>query len=433
MHKLMTRSIIPLGTVGLGLVFLMLPCERAGAQDAVAYQHDPAHDGSVTMNGFSPIPRLIWSQDLGGIASPPVIVQGKLYSTVEGTNTATLMALDATSGHLVWSAPSTITYPGTNYPSYDNGRIFVVNTNQFVGTLNAYDANSGASLWSSVLTGQYSFSSQVTAANGVAYTSGSGSSGTVYALNEATGATIWTAFVLNGDESSPAVTSDGVYVAYLGPQTYKLNPQTGKVIWQRGGNEGGGGNTASYYNGRVYFNDLFNFSSAGPYDAVDAATGALSFNFGGNIGIAYGFPPAFYNGRGYLDEPSLIEAFDPATGSIEWTRQISGDSFDTPPTVVNGVVYVGTMGGQLYILDGSSGLPIDVLDIGASIHGLAAGDGLLAVSTGNSLNAYAVPEPSTLVLVTFGAAWLLFIHRRRRLEANARAVRAQILSVARAE
>ena len=93
--------------------------------------------------------------------------------------------------------------------------------------------------------------------NGIVYTSGAGDGGTVYAVRESDGTLLWTQEVENGDDSAPAVTSDGVYVSYACPQTYKFNPTSGDLIWHFSGQcEGGGGESVAIYNGQVYVRDL---------------------------------------------------------------------------------------------------------------------------------------------------------------------------------
>ena len=80
--------------------------------------------------------------------------------------------------------------------------------------MTAWDAATGARAWSRNLDGQYSFSSPPTAFGGSVCVGGAGSGGTVYAVDGATGALRWTASVENGDDSSPVVTDDAVYVSY---------------------------------------------------------------------------------------------------------------------------------------------------------------------------------------------------------------------------
>src|SRR5205823_5221737 len=112
----------------------------------------------------------------------------------------------------------------------------------FDGLMKAFSAATGILLWSVNLAGQYGFTSPPTAVNGVVFTGGAGTGGTVYAVNETNGAVLWTMQVENGDHSSPAVIAGNVYVSYACHQSYAFNAVTGQQLWNySGGGEGGGG------------------------------------------------------------------------------------------------------------------------------------------------------------------------------------------------
>jgi outer membrane protein assembly factor BamB len=68
-------------------------------------------------------------------------------------------------------------------------------------------------VWARQLPGQYAFSSPPTAKDGVVYVSGAGSGGTLYAVDEASGTVLATQPVANGDDSSPALSADAVFVS----------------------------------------------------------------------------------------------------------------------------------------------------------------------------------------------------------------------------
>ena len=80
------------------------------------------------------------------------------------------------------------------------------------------------------------------------YAVGASTMGLVHAISADTGIVLWTAPVFNGDLSSPAVTTDGLYVSYSCPNVWKLNPANGAVIWRSPtGCTGGGGKTPALY------------------------------------------------------------------------------------------------------------------------------------------------------------------------------------------
>ena len=137
----------------------------------------------------------------------------------------TVYALNQATGSAIWSRPLAATQFGA---CVRRGRVFVLNSS---GLLTAFAAATGAIGWSEQLPGQRLFSSPPTAANGIVYTGDAGSGGTVYAMRESDGNLLWTGSVENGDDSSPAVTADGVYVSYACQQAYDFDPLIGSAVW----------------------------------------------------------------------------------------------------------------------------------------------------------------------------------------------------------
>ena len=119
------------------------------------------------------------------------------------------------AGAAAWTAP----LGGTYYffaLAFDGGKLFV---NNFDGTITAFNPSTGGQLWS-VTTGY--FSSEPVARKGVIYVYGAG---TVYAVSEKTGATMWTV----------GVDGDGEWGAHQGQGRFHLIvifDQRGHVRWQ---------------------------------------------------------------------------------------------------------------------------------------------------------------------------------------------------------
>ncbi|HEX6731751.1 MAG TPA: PQQ-binding-like beta-propeller repeat protein, partial [Pyrinomonadaceae bacterium] len=324
--------------------------------------------------------------------SYPLIANGKVYVTVKNASGpgTTLYALDGTNGATVWS----YALGGSFFWSaacYESGRVFAVNGD---GLLRAFDGAAGNLIWSVQLPGQYSFSAPPTVSQGVVYVSGAGSGGTVYAVNADSGAVLWTKSVMNGDKSSPAVTSDGVYVSYSCPNVYKLDPATGVQIWHYSpGCSGGGGKTPAFYDGRLYVRD---FSDT----IFDANTGSITGNFNAKNTPAFSGSRGFFlNGPHFFGSYGTLQARDVNTNSLLWS--FSGDGFlQSAVLVVNDYVFVGSAQGKLYAVDAATGEQVWVTTAGTSIPyvdeqnvsqpltGFAAAEGLLVVPTSTTLVAY---------------------------------------------
>ncbi|HYV14384.1 MAG TPA: PQQ-binding-like beta-propeller repeat protein [Pyrinomonadaceae bacterium] len=398
----------------LGVIFTLF-ATTTSAQQARNFQINETHTGSTSVDRLIPPLKARWTVNFGQSISYPLIADGRVFVTVNnGTNSGTtLFALDATNGAVLWSFPLGGTFR-FSASCYENGRVFAVNDN---GTLLAFDAATGSQIWTTQLPGQFAFSSAPSVYQGVIYLGGAGSGGTVYAVNAGSGAVLWTASVSNGDSSSPAVTSDGVYVSYSCPNVYKLDPATGAQIWHYApGCSGGGGKTPALYNGRLYVRDLTD-------TIFDSQTGTIigTFNakntpaFSGNRGF-------FLDGPHSFGSPGILRARDVNSNALLWS--FSGDGFlQSAVLVVNDYVYVGSSLGKLYAVDAATGQQVWVTTAGSSIPyvdeqnasqpltSFAAGEGLLVVPTSTTLVAYeGDTTPPTLTFNTpspapNGAGW----------------------------
>ena len=362
-----------------------------GTARAVAYQVNAAHTGNQpNVRLATPLVQK-WSVNLNGKVSYPLIADGKVFVTVahNGGSTpnygTTFYALNEATGATAWGP---LELSGTYYWSnaaYDAGAVYILTYN---GVLRALDAGTGTQRWITQLPGQYAFSSPPTASNGYVYVGGAGSGGTVYAVNESHGSVAWAGSVMNGDDSSPAVSGAGVYVSYACNQAYGFNPTNGSLLWHHTSTcEGGGGKTTALYNGGVYTRD-----SSGDL-VLDAQTGNLVNSYSSTT------IPAFDGSTGYYRNGSTLNATDLATGFTTWS--FGGDgALSSAPLVANGIVYVGSTGGNLYALDGRTGSLLQTVVVGSAIlapdeqnvsqplTGLAAGDNLLIVPATNQLVAY---------------------------------------------
>lgn len=365
---------------------------------AVTYQINRTHTGAKSTLGVTPPLTVQWTKDLSATVAYPLIAGGKVFVLAGDASAGKvdLYALDLATGTTLWGP---ILIPQGAYwwaaAAYDNGKVFVVpNTTPGLGSgaMYAFDASSGSTLWIATLPGQYFFTAPPAALNGIVYTSGAGGGGTVYAVRESDGKVLWTASVMNGDNSSPVVTGTGVYVSYVCPQTYKFAPKTGALIWHYSGPcEGGGGATPVLYQGLLYVRD-WSSSLGHNGDVLNATTGAVVGFFDAN------FAPAFANGKAFYVQSNSVKAVNTTYGTTLWTATPpSGDSYSTPPIVVDGVVYIGTNTGKLLgykpgtgknVVSMNLGSPISAQEtgsVGSPESGLTAAQGFLLVPASTHL------------------------------------------------
>lgn len=374
-------------TWGILIVFVYLlaivPTPVANAAkhastSATAYHINAQHDGLQTDNLTPPL-NLKWTATLGGNAFYPLIAEGKVFITATtAQGEGLLYAFNLSTGQTAWGPVDIGSSGNFAAATYDSGRIFTLNG---AGILQAFSAKKGSLLWTTQITSQYSFSSPPTALHGLVYTGAAGSGGTVYAFNEHNGLQVWTQSVENGDDSSPAVDSKGVYVSYACNQAYDFSPKTGNPIWHYSGPcEGGGGATTALYQNRLYTRDF----------EGDLILNASNGNLAGTYSASQ--PPAFSGKMGYFLNGSTLSAETLKNHSVVWT--FTGDgALVTAPIVEGSYVYIGSSQGNLYALDANTGSQVWSTQVGAPMGhtefaSLAAGAQIVAVPAGNQLSIY---------------------------------------------
>jgi outer membrane protein assembly factor BamB len=366
------------------------PEGAAPVSDDAAYQGNVEHTGDIDAPLRPPL-RVAWSVNLGGSRGSvgyPVVARG-IVVVASGGN---LLGLDAKTGKTLWSqgSPSNEGWVG---PAYDDGAVFAdafIDCGSGEQGLFAFDERTGKQLWSATPPDQCEFSSPPTAASGVVYTAAAADGGDVYAYRESNGVLEWMASVENGDDSSPVVTSAGIYVSYACPQTYDFKPSSGKQIWHFSGPcEGGGGSTPVLYHGLLFVGDSQAFTG---YDGLffTAKNGRIAGGFNSN------FPPAFAQRLGYFvtnysSSVDTLEAREVPSMHLAWKAALNGDSYVTPPFVVGDIVYIETQQGNLFGYDAKSGKQKLDMSLGSGGYyrgspvGLGYGSGELIVPNGAEL------------------------------------------------
>jgi outer membrane protein assembly factor BamB len=373
-------------------VFAPNPSPAPPLSESYAYQIDYAHSGRATVGVSGPTfpPISHWSATLKGLISYPLIANGMVFVTTNalpssGNSGTSLYALDKASGNIVWG-PTGIPESFSLWSglAYDHGTVFVIN---YDGKLASFNAATGAPGWSISLPGQDQIDAPPMAVNGIVYVGGNA---LLTAVDELTGSVLWIAPVMGGDQSSPAASSDGVFVAYP-CQVYKFDPIAGTPLWHfNGGCEGGGGATTAYANNLLYARDVV---SSGPQPIFNAKTGTKAGNF------AAGPIPAFSATVGYFQADGTLSAIDQTSHTTLWT--FTGDGkLVSAPIVVDGAVIIGSSSGTVYALNATTGATLwsasagaaingpDEQNIGQPLTGFGVGDGYLIVPGSNVLNGW---------------------------------------------
>jgi outer membrane protein assembly factor BamB len=339
------------------------------------------------------------------IASTAAVSGGTVYFV---SSAGALGALDASTGKSKWvfateyerrfeaknlhglqSAAQTIPDAWDVYmssPAVADGRVYFGSGD---GNVYAVDANTGLMLWKFPTQDVVHASPAV--ANGTVYI---GSwDGNFYAIDAETGQQKWmfkggqdpTIHNQVGFQSSAAVVDGTVYVGCRDAHVYALDARTGRKKWDYPTNKSWVNTTPAVANGLVYAGT----SDSSRFMALDAATGRLRFNFDAKAyvfsspaiagDIAYfgshsgklfaldaksGKPLWSFQTEASRSDPQKLlnadgglnqDAFAPVFGDfqdmyLDIYRFISVGAILSSPVVDHGVLYVGSMDGNLYAL-----------------------------------------------------------------------------------
>jgi outer membrane protein assembly factor BamB len=347
---------------------------------AAAYQINAAHTGAQPRDRLRlPLERR-WSHDFGETGlSYPLIADDHVFVTVRSH----LYALARDTGEIAWGPVDLGGTDGWSNAAYGRGHVIAVSDG---GAIGAFDSRTGVAAWQTTLPGSGSVHSAPVIFDGRLYTSRM--DGRLYASSIEDGSEVWRYAVENGWQSSPAVSEAGVFACYLCSNTYGIHVETGARLWYNLGTctGGGAGTTAVLADGRLYTR-----GPAGNW-VLDAATGERLELF------AAGPAPALSDGILYAVNDGILAATPVGKTSALW--RFGDGSITTAPIVVGSTIIVGTVSGQLFAVDRTSGhvksqdqlsasiAPSNEKATDAPLTGLAAADGLLAVPAGTELVAY---------------------------------------------
>lgn len=273
--------------------------------------------------------------------SSPAIANGKVYF---GSGDGGVYAVNADSGTVAWKFQTGDVVHGS--PAVANGVVYI---GSWDSRLYALDAETGQQKWAfqagedNTIHNQVGFQSSPAVADGVVYVGCR--DGHVYAIDAASGKKKWdyptSKSWVNG---TPAVRDGVVYVGTSDSARFMaIDAKTGRLRWN--------------FNAKAYM-----FSSAalagdlayvgdhnGKLFAVETKTGKLAWEF--QTEASKKDPMKILNSDGSLNQ----EAFAPTFGDfedmyIDFYKFISIGAIMSSPAVDKGVVYVGSMDGNLYAL-----------------------------------------------------------------------------------
>ena len=274
--------------------------------------------------------------------SSPAVANGKVFF---GAGDGNIYAVDASSGILQWKfATGDVVHAS---PAVAGSTVFI---GSWDGRFYAIDAETGAQKWAfqagldPVAHNQVGFQSSAAVVDGTVFVGCRDAH--VYALDAATGRKKWdyptSKSWVNG---TPAVRDGVVYVGTSDSSRFMaLDAKTGRLRWNFDAK-------AYVFSSAALAGDLAYFGSHnGKLYAVNTKTGALAWQF--QTEASKQDPMKVLNPDGSLNQAAFAPVFrDFQDMYIDFYRFTSIGAIMSSPAVDQGVVFVGSMDGNLYALD----------------------------------------------------------------------------------
>lgn len=298
-----------------------------------------------------------WFRPLFGGGGTPLVAGGVLYVGAEeggSEGPGVVYALDAATGETRWVTPTGAS-EGPRGLAMADGRMFALPVGGGEGSpMVALDAASGRLLWSADLTpgGSTDFYGPPNVAGGVVYVTGGDTR--MRALDAATGRLLWRAYVTRtAGATGPAAVAGGLaYVVSGDGVLLAKDIDNGVNRWKAFLDDGGGVGTPvgspAVRGGRVYVTtdrgSVLAYAAGGCHPALTCRplwTTQLGAYSPYNPTPAVGRTTVFVGGLGRL------HALDAATGRRRWAGLVQGigeDATSTAPVVAGGVVYTSVLG-----------------------------------------------------------------------------------------
>ena len=324
------------------------------ADETTNYRVSLQHDNAVVGSTLRPPLRVRWEVAIGLTSSNLIVAGGRVFFVNNDRVTTELTALDAATGAVLWSRPAGPGFGGGWALAYEDGRVFMTRLDWGHGDeghVTAVAAATGAVQWERRLTESYGINAPPTVADGTLYVPAHDGAVYLYALRTTDGSSRWkSGAMLGGNDSSPTLDANSVYVAYGGGQVYSIARDTGAFRWHFAGCcSGGGGSTGVLHAGLL-------FESSDTNLIHEAATGRVVGSFPGYSGS--GSLPAFAGDLGLFMSGNRLVALAP-DGHQVWAYAPL-DPYDMLSTtlVAGGVAYVREDDQFITGVDVATGRPV---------------------------------------------------------------------------
>jgi outer membrane protein assembly factor BamB len=313
-------------------------------------------DGLHAVNAETGTDEWVFERDNAFIYSSPTVADGTVYV---GGQDEKLYAIDATTGEEAW----TYTNPSheiRSSPTVVDDTVFVGGSPFGEGTIHAVDATTGEQEWIFTKPDNGADASP-TVVDGSVYISGN--SGTVYSIDTETGNENWSYTFADAQiDSRPTVANGTVYIGTAGFRLIAIDADSGEEQWSV--DEYSGVISAPTVVDGIVYAGAGPYNDAGPLFAVNAATGEIEWEFATPDGIRRYGGPTVFNGVVYVGTAGgELYAVDAETGDHEWVFSNPSQGIESGPTVYENTVYFAT-NTSIYSVDSVTGEQEWVLNVG---------------------------------------------------------------------
>ena len=268
-------------------------------------------------------------------ASTPVL-QGSLYTAATGS----LTRIDLQTGKVTWTIDAT----NPSAPLVMGNQLFFENQDSSNSFLEAASMEAGWQLWR---TQKYP-SGFLLGANNMLYDSTCNLYATsdpchLYGINASTGARLWSYDLPQGNAWIALQKGELYGVSYT--SFFALNASTGAPLWQKG---------------------LFRYTDQEANMTPVVSGNVLSFASCNVTKQSSGFPGCY------------LYAFNASTGAELWHVSTTS-SIQVTPTMMDGVVYAGTINGTIYAVNEQTGTRLWNSSVGGTVGQLLSSAGMVYV------------------------------------------------------
>jgi len=333
------------------------------------FHNNPARSGVSPSNMTTPLAKQ-WqmNQSSHSTFTSPVMVDGMLFTTaIDGSITAR----DAHTGSILWHQKLGVQYTVCGTPAVAGGVVYAcfadIGLSGYYGKLFALDELTGYTLWSAGNEEAFNIiiNTAVTVADGLVFVSTQGPEGYGYANPNAViafgalnGTVVWAYETNDTSSGGPAVGGGRLFVpTSTTNEIYGLDEFTGALLWTRSlDGKVLGSPTAA--DGCVFAGTL-----GGTMYALDEIDGSIVWQVGG-WGLIQHSTPVF-NGTTVFFGTSAgsVCALDSANGSIVWTLS-TDDIIESSLAYANGYLFYSSLLGFLKVVNASSGKVNQTLRLG---------------------------------------------------------------------